>query len=83
MIELKKCPFCGGAASIQRESHTSTRKITIPFHGDFTTADPKINDGWLAECIDCGARGPHEYTEPVQSIEDAAKLWNTRTEDTK
>lgn len=42
---------------------------------------PRVNDGWLIECEKCGARGPHEYTDPIQCRDKAVELWNERSGD--
>jgi hypothetical protein len=79
-----KCPFCGGKArTIARETHIPTRKIktesVLPLE-ELTVAMPRVNDGWLVECEDCGARGPHDYTNPIQSMQEAVIKWNKRAE---
>ena len=42
---------------------------------------PSVNDGWVVECEQCGARGPLKYTTPIQTREQAAALWNERERD--
>jgi len=78
---LKPCPFCGGKSTVARETHRPTRQLQTRFDGGFTIADPIVNDGWLIECEKCGARGPHEYTDPVQTMGQAAVAWNRREPD--
>jgi hypothetical protein len=78
MAKLGPCPFCGGSAVFARETHVPTEQIATRFDGELTVARPSVNDGWLAECGRCGARGPHEYTKPIQSRETAAAAWNRR-----
>lgn len=78
--KLRACPFCGGAEIIiTRETHRPPPELCETDNGGYRAVPrPSVMDGWIAECRQCGARGPHEYTNPVQSIERAAYAWNAR-----
>ncbi|MDR2695627.1 MAG: Lar family restriction alleviation protein [Deltaproteobacteria bacterium] len=79
---LKPCPFCGGEAEVVRETYRPVERRLLNRWELVTRALPLVCDGWLMECRGCGARGPHEYTEPVQSIQEAKTAWNRRRLDT-
>jgi Lar family restriction alleviation protein len=83
MTELKPCPFCGGEAKIARETHTPVPDLCRAERSCEYRAIPRpsINDGLLMECETCGARGPHEYTTPIQSRETAIAAWNNRVKE--
>ena len=78
MNKLKPCPFCAGEGYTAKETYIHTKKIRTELGGEFRVACPPVNDGWLIECKECGARGPHEYTKPIQSREKAVFAWNRR-----
>ncbi len=84
MNELNPCPFCGGKAAIQRESHRPPPELCRTERPGEYISIPRspVNDGWGAECENCGARGPHEYTKPVQNMEQATVDWHRRPEPT-
>jgi len=64
-IELKKCPFCGGEASLHKQFHTGYEVGNQP---------RTICARWVS-CDNCGAS-----CGSVFSIEEAAAAWNRRAE---
>jgi hypothetical protein len=80
--KLKSCPFCGSEkVGLSRELFRPPPELCeIEGHPGQYTSIPRsvISDGWLIECETCGARGPHEYTNPVQSMDKARMSWNQR-----
>lgn len=67
MIELKPCPFCGGNAKLDYDTHLG--------HGE------KYNV-YFVKCKECGARGGRFddfYGTPKENaITDAIMAWNKR-----
>lgn len=77
--QLKPCPFCGAADALwARESYSPVKVLQTEEVGVLKVVGEKIYQGHLVECVSCGARGPHEYKKPMQNMQEAQDLWNTR-----
>lgn len=61
-MDLKRCPFCGGAAECADLEYD-----------DAETVEEEREPFWQAGCGDCGV-----YTMPALTAEEAAETWNTR-----
>ena len=78
MQTIRECPFCGGDAIFSRVQRPPTVEIV---DCEYVSSTHHPHDGHIIECIPCGARSPHDYTEPPQSREQAIDAWNRRVQD--
>lgn len=63
-IELKPCPFCGGAA----------KAYEIPVHKHYFVGLPQLGGGGFVECMNCTACLSENSKEKV------IEAWNRRSE---
>lgn len=70
MTTLKPCPFCGAAAYLETDND---------HHGGFFNLGCINHWGAIEE--DACPAGRLWYTEPMENIDKAIKLWNQRVEE--
>lgn len=74
MIEIRRCPFCGGEAKLM-----GGKVYTIPVidrNGAYVDADIEVEPSWV-ECQSCHAMG-QTFDETDEDPENAVAAWNRR-----